>query len=302
MFRNINVKEDIVLKIDLYRNRREKICEIPLDCVSDITYKFNDIDEISLNIPRYVTLRGVMTTNHIYKKISTKQQLVVTTISKNGNQSQQRFVLHNKKVFGTKNVGSKSFVAYSWEKTLEKHRITVEQLARQLTNKDDSVNVGEGILDLICKKTGWSVGYVDQDARYKTSSAVETFTLDLFNNFETNVIAENGLIFEKQVNIPATPEKPTYLTINYTNLKTIHNDTTIANVNIINNLSSNPIHATITHIKAEHYSEAGNRYGIKYTLTLDIPINNPNDKNTIEIISTFTNCVNKRISCDKIHI
>ncbi len=303
MFRNVNIKEDVVLKIDLYKNRREKICEIPLEFVDNIVYKFNDIDEVSLTIPRYLMLRGKMVTNHVYTKISTRQQIVVTTTSKDGSQSQQRFVLHKRKVIGIKNDGSKSFVAYSWEKSLEKKRVTVEQLSRQLTNKYDKVHVSEGVLDLICKRTGWSVGYVDQDARYKTSSAVETFTLDLFEKFETpDTIKENGLIFEKRVNIPATAEKPTYLTINYTNLKTIHNDTTLTNANIINNLSQNPIYATITNIKAEHYSEVGNRYGIKYTITLDIPLNNANDKNTIEVISTFTNCVNKRIACDKIFI
>ena len=183
MFRNIYFNEDIIIKIDLYKNRREKVCEIPLDYVENIVYKFNDIDEISLNIPRYIIRLGEMKTNHIYSKIATRQQLVVTTINLDGTISQQRFVLHNKKSFAAKNSGSKSFTAYSWEKTIEKQRISVEQLSRQLTNKDDKVNIGEGILDLICKKIGWSVGSVDQDARYKTSSAVQTFNLDLFDNY-----------------------------------------------------------------------------------------------------------------------
>lgn len=302
MFRHIDVGDDIVLKIDLYKNRREKVCEIPLDFVDNITYKFCDIDEVSLNIPRYVTLRGKLVTNNVYSKINTRQQIVVTTISKDGSTTQQRFILHNKKVFGSRDSGSKSFVAYSWEKTLEKQRITIEQLSRQLTNKDDDVHVAEGILDLICKKTGWNVGYVDRDARYKTSSAVETFNVNLFDKYETNVITENAVIFDTKVNIPASGQKPTYLTINYTNLKTIHGTTALTNVNIVNNLSATPIHTTITNIRAEHYSEAANRYGIKYILTLDVPVTNPNDTNKIEIVTTFTNCINKRISADKIFI
>ena len=143
MFRNFNIEEDVVVKVDLYKNRREKIAEIPLDYVEGITYKFNDIDEISISIPKYNILRGEMITNHIYSKIKTRQQLVVTTINKDGSEQRQRFVLHDKKVVGSKNKGTKSFVGYSWQKTLEKHRITVEQLSRQLTNKDDNVNVGE---------------------------------------------------------------------------------------------------------------------------------------------------------------
>lgn len=50
MFRNFNIEEDVVIKVDLYKNRREKIAEIPLDYVEGITYKFNDIDEISISI------------------------------------------------------------------------------------------------------------------------------------------------------------------------------------------------------------------------------------------------------------
>ena len=302
MFRNFNIEEDVVVKVDLYKNRREKIAEIPLDYVEGITYKFNDIDEISISIPKYNILRGEMITNHIYSKIKTRQQLVVTTINKDGSEQRQRFVLHDKKVVGSKNKGTKSFVGYSWQKTLEKHRITVEQLSRQLTNKDDNVNVGEGILDLLCKKVKWNVGYVDPDARYKTSTAVKTYNENLYENFTTaGSITENGVIFDKKVNIPAKQDRPTYLTINYINLKTIYNDTSIANVNILNNLSSTPFYATITNIRAEHYSETGNRYGIKYIFTLDIPTTS-NDKNTVEIIETFTNCINKSISCDKIYI
>ena len=73
---------------------------------------------------------------------------------------------------------------------------------------------------------------------------------DIFEKYETGIIGENGVIFDKKVNIPANPQKPTYLTINYTNLRTIHNDTTLANVNILNNLSTTPIHETITNIRA----------------------------------------------------
>ena len=39
MFRNIYFNEDITIKIDLYKNRREKVCEIPLDYVENIVYK-----------------------------------------------------------------------------------------------------------------------------------------------------------------------------------------------------------------------------------------------------------------------
>ena len=294
MFKRINVKEDVVIKIDLYRNRREKVCEIPLDYVGKITYKFTDVDEIEITVPKYVYVNAEKKVNHVYNKINTRNQLVVTTVSKDGSEKKQRFTLFDRKMIGAKNSGSKSFTAYSWEKTLEKNRITVEQLSRQLTNKNDNVHVGEGILDLIAKKSGWTVGYVDPKARTTVSTVVESFNLELHKNLTIGNVAENGLIFESKVNIPASANKPLCVTMHYTDAITYSNTVNmVGNMNIINNMTSEPFHTGITKIQAYHYSDTGNRYGIRYVFTLQGGI-------TTERIATFTNCVGKKLTISKV--
>lgn len=291
-----NIKEDVEIKLELYKNRHEIIGEIPLDYVDDIKYKFNDIDEMSITIPQYIANNGEKKFNRLYRKISTRQIIIVTTKNKNGTEKKQKFTLANKKGVNRKNVGSKSFTAYSWEKTLERQKITVDALARQLTNKDDSVHVGEGILDLICKKTGWKVGYVDQDARTKTSLAVQSFTNNLFNNLTINKVTENGLIFDKDVNITVPTTKPLFLTFHYTNANTYDsNGNLLSSMNPMNDMTAEPLYASLKNIKAYHHNEAGNRYGIRYVLTMT-------DNVSVEKICTFTNCINKKLTIDTINL
>ncbi|WP_346938190.1 hypothetical protein [uncultured Clostridium sp.] len=291
-----NIKEDVEIKLELYKNRHEIIDEIPIDYVDDIKYKFNDIDEISITIPQYISNNGEKRFNRLYRKISTRQIIIVTTTNKNGTEKKQKFTLANKRGSNRKNVGSKSFTAYSWEKTLERQKITVDALSRQLTNKDDNVHIGEGILDLICKKTGWNVGYVDQDARTKTSLAVQSFTNNLFNDLTMNKVTENGLIFDKNVTITVPSTKPLYLTFHYTNAKTFDaNGNLLSSMNIMNDMATQPLYTSLKNIKAYHYSEAGNRYGIRYVLTMT-------DNVQEERICTFTNCANKKLTIETINL
>lgn len=291
-----NIKEDVEIKLELYKNRHEIIDEIPLNYVDDIKYKFNDIDEISITIPQYVSNNGEKRFNRLYKKISTRQIIIVTTTNKNGTEKKQKFTLANKRGNNKKNVGNKSFTAYSWEKTLERQKITVDALSRQLTNKDDNIHIGEGILDLICKKTGWNVGYVDQDARTKTSLAVQSFTNNLFNDLTMNKVTENGLIFDKNVTITVPSTKPLYLTFHYTNAKTYDtNGNLLSSMNIMNDMTTQPLYTSLKNIKAYHYSEAGNRYGIRYVLTMT-------DNVQEERICTFTNCINKKLTIETINL
>lgn len=292
----LNIKESVEIKLELYKNRHEKIAEIPLDYVENIRYKFNDIDEIAITVPQYIGDKGHRILNHLYRKINSRQIVIVTTKNKNGNVKQQKFTLANKKSVGSFNKGSKSFVAYSWEKTIERDRITIDALSRQLTNKDDNVHVGEGVLDYICKKIGWSVGYVDPKARTKVSLTVETFSQLMFSNLELNKVTNGMLLFDKDVTITVPDEKPLYLTFHYTNVKVYDaNNNLLSTMNIENNLNEDPLYTSVKNIKAYHYSEAGNRYGIRYVVTMV-------DNVQVERICTFTNCIDKKMTIDTINM
>ena len=293
----LNIKESVEIKLELYKNRHEKIAEIPLDYVENIRYKFNDIDEIAITIPQYIGDKGHRIFNHLYRKINSRQIVIVTTKNKNGNVKQQKFTLANKKSVGSFNKGSKSFVAYSWEKTIERDRITIDALSRQLTNKDDNVHVGEGVLDYICKKIGWKVGYVDPKARTKVSLTVETFSQPMFSNLELSKVTNGMLLFDRDVTITVPDEKPLYLTFHYTNPKVydINNNLLISMNNIENNLNEDPLYTSVKNIKAYHYSEAGNRYGIRYVITMV-------DNVQVERVCTFTNCIDKKLTIDTINL
>lgn len=293
----LNIKESVEIKLELYKNRHEKIAEIPLDYVENIRYKFNDIDEIAITIPQYIGDKGHRILNHLYRKINSRQIVIVTTKNKNGNVKQQKFTLANKKSVGSFNKGSKSFIAYSWEKTIERDRITIDALSRQLTNKDDNVHVGEGVLDYICKKIGWKVGYVDPKARTKVSLTVETFSQPMFSNLELSKVTNGMLLFNKDVTITVPSEKPLYLTFHYTNPKVydINNNLLISMNNIENNLNEDPLYTSVKNIKAYHYSETGNRYGIRYVITMV-------DNVQVERVCTFTNCIDKKLTIDTINL
>ena len=291
-----DIKDNVKIKIELYRNRHEIIDEIPLDCVDKINYKFNDIDTIDLTVPRYVSKNGEKKFNRLYKKIKTRQIIIVTTKNKNGETKQQKFTLANKKSYSGINKGNKQFTAFSWEKTLERSRITVDALARQLTNKGDNVHIGEGILDLVCKKTGWNVGYVDQDARSKVSLAVQSFTSNLFSSLSINKVTNGLLIFDKNVSITVPANKPLYLTFHYTDVKVYDSSNNLlSTMNIENDITTEPLYTSIKNIKAYHYSEAGNRYGIRYLITMT-------DNVQVERICTFTNCIDKKLTTSTINL
>lgn len=290
----INMNDNIEYKIELYKNRREKIAEIPLDYVEDITYKFNDIDEMSLNVPQFIASNGTKRLNRLYKIIKTRQTIIVTSKNKNGQIKQQKFVLYNRGILGNSISGNKSFTAYSFEKTIERDKLTLDPVTRQLTNKDDAVNVGEGILDLICKKIGWKVGYVDQDARTVTSMAVEEFPMNLVNNLNVNKVTENSLIFEKNVSINTTT-KPINLMISYNALKVFdENGNMLSDYNIQNKIDT-PLYTSLRKIQAYHYSEAGNRFAIRYIFTLS-------DGVQISQVCTFSNCINKKLTAETVNL
>jgi hypothetical protein len=125
---------------------------------------------------------------------------------------------------------------------------------------------------------------------------VESFKVDLFNNFSKTDIIDGGLIFEKDVNITVPTNKPVYITFNYTELKTynIEDNKELSSINVVNTIED-AIYTSIKKVQAYHLNTVGNRFGIKYKFTLI-------DDVVIEKDCVFTNVINKKISCDNINI
>jgi hypothetical protein len=280
--------------VELYRNRREKLAIIPLEYIEKFSFKFNEISEISIDVPKYKMRNNQKVENRLYNLIKSRQQVVVTITNAVGEETKQRFTLSTQKRTSSKPKSNKSFIAYSWEKTIERQRIDIPALTRQL--KTELPETSEGILDLIASKVGWNIGYVDEEARCKYMEGVESFKIDLFNNFSIANVTDGGLIYEKDINITVPLNKPLYITFNYTELKTYNNEDgkELSGINVVNTLED-PIYTSITKVQAYHLNTIGNRYGIKYIFTLI-------DGVKIEKECVFTNIIDKKISCNNINI
>ena len=279
MFRNINVKEDIVLKIDLYRNRREKICEIPLDCVSDITYKFNDINEFTLTIPKMINGKE----NPLFNKIKSRQQILLT----NFDGTKDRYILKSRKTNKGKIQSKKSFVCYQFQKKSETERISINEGNYYLTK--DGININNGILDIIADKIGWKIGNVDDSARYSDEEVDEKLIINKPSlSFEN--VRYDDLIFDIDVKLSTITnpygKEPLYISFEYLNV--VSND---YNYGSVYNDFEIPFYTDITNIKAYYYQEAGNRFALKYIFTLA-------DKTKQTLVKSFINATDKKLKLD----
>ena len=291
MIRKINLKyEDEDFKAILYKNRREKLCEIPNDYISEVKRSIEDIDSFSISIPKYIQ-RGVKKViNPIYMKIKARQHIVVET-KLEGKPIKEKFIIKESKKKSSKNSGEKSFVAESFETTLKGKRTSFDGKVIQL--KKDEIHIAEGILDKFARETGWGIGYVDPKSRTETMSTTEKINVDLFKNYSKNNITDGALIFEKDITTTIEENRPLYVSFEYTNFKTYNGGKLLIETPAIYNTITDPLHLNIKKIQAYHYSEVGNRYGIRYVFTLV-------DNTTVERTAVFTNIINKNIACENI--
>ncbi|MGL5331191.1 MAG: hypothetical protein ACRDD7_18145 [Peptostreptococcaceae bacterium] len=221
MFRlpSINVKEDIFFKFILMRNRREKLMDIPLKCVSKLSRQLEEIDSFELNVSQYITVRDIQKINPLYIKIQPKQQIIVESYNKKGELiNKERFIINEKSRSKSKSKGNKSFKCYSFENTLKDKRYSFENSVLQLQKNDVVIN--DGVLDIFAKNTGFSIGYVDPKSKVETIRAMETVINNLFTNFTNNKVEDESLIWEKNISTTIGKDKPLYLHINYQGLKT----------------------------------------------------------------------------------
>ena len=177
----------------------------------------------------------------------------------------KRFILQAKKQMGSNKNGSKKFTAYGFEKTLENHRITITEGNYQLIS--DETHIAKGALELALEGSRWKIGYVDPQARMETQVNAVTVPTVLFENFTKDNVQYEQVIFEKDVTTPLLqPDHPLYLTIQYNEVSTYNGENILKTENVINLLE--PLYTGLKHIKATYYQEAGNRWGVKYELTL----------------------------------
>lgn len=290
MFRGINIDKNNNLEINawLYKNKDEILAEVPLDFIKEVVYEFGKPTKMSLEIPKFIMKKEKKVSNNLYHKMRLRQQIILEVEGK-----KERFILTDTFTALEKFKGTKSFTAYSFEKVLENKRISFSDTITRTLIKNE-LYVNDGILDEVEKVSGWKVGYVDADAMLITEKANETVTENLFINFINEKVEKDKLIWEKSFATNVDNDYAVNIQIDYHNLKTYDSTGRLLKTESLSN-ELKPLYTNTKRIQAYYYSDTGNRYGIRYLITLV-------DNVEIEQIHTFTNVNDFKITCDNINL
>lgn len=290
MFRGINITKNNNLEINalLYKNKDEILAEIPLEFIKEVVYEFGKPTKMSLEIPKFIMRKEKKISSNLYHKMRLRQQIILEVEGK-----KERFIITDTSSSLEKFKGTKSFTAYSFEKVLENKRISFSDTITRTLIKDE-LYVNDGILNEVEKVSGWKIGYVDPDAMLITEKANETVTENLFINFINEKVEKDKLIWEKSFTTDVGEDYAVNIQIDYHNLKTYDSTGRLLKTESLSN-ELKPLYTNTKKIQAYYYSDTGNRYGIRYLITLI-------DDVEVEQIHTFTNVNDFKITCDNINL
>lgn len=261
MYRPIGLFENNYSFI-LLKNRHEEWGEIPKECVESVVYKQGELTQMTINIPDKISYMNKEIDNDLYNDIRGKMQIIM-----NINGELSRFIVDDKiAVKNTKQGNSKSVVAYSFEKTLEKKNFTnPEGLTRQLYRApNENVEIGEGMLNLLEQKTNFTIGHVDELAKKESGLYETTDTISLFTDLAVENIEKDGLIWSKEIDI-SIGDLPLTFTISYVDMESYNGDLLQKRETISHTFNNLPY--GIKKIEAYYLSNAEYRFGMRYVVT-----------------------------------
>ena len=277
--------------IELYNNKHTPIGLIDNSWVENnkITYKYMDIDEFSLQVPKKLS-NGKP--NPIYNKIKSGQQLLVT--KEDG--TQDRFYLTSKKTTaGRKSFEHKGFTCYQFQKKLEGIRIEIEEASYQLSNRIDSTYISKGLFEIIEENCGYSVVMKDKASAYSNETVDEILDYK-FSFGSKNNIANGTVLFDKTVNFTvkqtANGSMPLYINIIYDGVSVTDNVNGTVSYGTVYNDFDIPFYGNVKRIKCCYNDEAGNRNTLKYTFYY----NNGDEE---EVVKPFVNALGKTLTFGK---
>lgn len=281
MFRNFNLyRQPVEDKIVIYKNIRHRLGVINAEWIDKIVYKHKDISQFNLTIPQYVMNKGVKKYNSIYNNVFSGQFIIINDTEK--------YVLREKQGNVFKKDGKKIFTCYSYEKTFENKRISIDSGNYQLVSND--VVVTKGILETVLDYTRYKIGKVDHDAMYQLQMAEDTETLELYKDYIKENVQYEQLLWEKDFNIDIG-DNPLYININYLNIKTTNNGTVVKDGEKVYTAFTDAFYTGIKHIKCYYVTEEANRWACKYVITLK-------DNEIQEFIYPFTNITGYNVEFD----
>ena len=114
MRRPVSLKKENKISIELYRNRREELAEIPVKYVTNISYSLTEISTMTIEIPNKIYTRGETHDFLLYEQIKGKMFVIV-----NLNGVLSRLIIDEDiTVTEEKGIKKKQLKAYSYEKTI----------------------------------------------------------------------------------------------------------------------------------------------------------------------------------------
>ena len=261
MYRPISLNEN-VYSFTLMKNRHEEWGEIPKEYVQSVVYSQGTPTQMNIEIPSKIIYMNKQIDFELYSAIRGKMQIIMEL---NGEKS--RFIIDdNIKTKSTKQGKTKTLVAYSFEKTLDKKNFIISEGAtRQLYRpKNEQVEISDGILNWFEEQTNFTVGHVDELARKEMGLYNETETLELITNHTVEQVEKNGLLWSKTMSLDVG-DRPLTFTIVYTDMKSYNGDLLQKKETISHTFTNLPY--GIKKIEARYSSDVDYRYGITYNIT-----------------------------------
>ena len=261
MHRPISFKENEI-NFTLMRNRRQEICEIPVEYVTTIDYDINTYATMTLEIPSKITYKGQSFDYFLYDEIKGKM-LIICNI--NGEKS--KFIIDDDiEVTEEKDISTKKLTAYSYEKTLDKKTFIIpEGATRQLyRSPNETVEVSDGILNWLEQQTQWTVGHVDDNAIKDTGLYMVNNTIDLFNQLDIELVEVDKVVWSKSgLNIDVG-EKPLTMSIIYPEIKSYRDGVLQKSETITHTFDNLPY--GVNKITTKYTSDSDYRFGLTYTI------------------------------------
>ena len=163
MHRAINLNKENTYYFELHKNRREVLCEIPKEFVTNIDYSSSSYPVMTIQIPDKLQRNGRNYDVFLYEQIKGKMFIIADI-----NGVKERYIVDEDiSIEETKDGKTKKLTAYGYEKTTEKKTLLISNGAtRQLYRPEgEQVEVSDGILNWFEEQTGWKVNHIDELAR-----------------------------------------------------------------------------------------------------------------------------------------
>lgn len=260
IFRNVKINsKDEEFEAVLYKNFREPLCRIPNEYITEIQYNLKDYCTLSLEVRDKVVRNGRIIDNPLYDKFKGKRFIVIN--------DEERYIIDDIKITSDKDISIKKIEAQSFEYDLKTRDVsTLEGTYQLYKDKNDKINVEDGVLNWLEKETTWKVGYIDPDAKCTTGLYPETIDTTLYESLKVANVQNNMILYEKDIKADIE-DKIFNFRIKYNNIKSTDIKSNISKTESKEH-KFEKFAQPVTHIKATYKVDKSYNTIIEYEFTL----------------------------------